>query len=265
MNYETTPEMEVALAAYFDNKGLVTVPNVSWGLIHYEADLVVLKKSGYAWEIEIKVSKADLKKDLEKRHKHNSRWLRELHFAIPEKLQQHMELIPVHAGVLVVDKRGVVHPYRRAAANTQAIKLDFEKQFQLARLGALRIWPLKRKVMHHGHAEALLDAAQNVIAIANPELKGEIVTAMLEYEELLLATPRDAKHQHRSRIRALTKAERTARTERDRLVNNMHKLKTKLILCGCDNSHCTEILHSETCPMGVVHEIRTILAQKGES
>ena len=53
-----TIEMEVALMKHFGIRQNIIVPNVSWSFLNYEADLVVLTKSNYATEIEIKISKA---------------------------------------------------------------------------------------------------------------------------------------------------------------------------------------------------------------
>ena len=39
----------------------IVVPNLSWGLLNHEADLAIIRKSGYLTEIEIKRSYQDLK------------------------------------------------------------------------------------------------------------------------------------------------------------------------------------------------------------
>ena len=56
----TTIEMEVAIAAYFGFRQNIIVPNISWGFMNHEADMFIVRKSGYAIEIEIKRSKSDL-------------------------------------------------------------------------------------------------------------------------------------------------------------------------------------------------------------
>ena len=50
----------------------IMIPNLSWGLLDYEADFVVLSKSGYLTEVEIKRSWEDFKADFNKKHKHLS-------------------------------------------------------------------------------------------------------------------------------------------------------------------------------------------------
>jgi hypothetical protein len=60
--------VELAVASYFGIRRHLIVPNVSWGLgLRHECDLLIVRESGFAAEVEIKVSKSDLKKDVEKR------------------------------------------------------------------------------------------------------------------------------------------------------------------------------------------------------
>ena len=83
----TAREVEIGVADKFNYRQNVIVPNVSWGIgLRYEADLVVLRPSGYAVEVEIKVNASDIKADLKKRHQHDSKLFRELWFAVPEEL-----------------------------------------------------------------------------------------------------------------------------------------------------------------------------------
>lgn len=57
MNNETAKEIEIAIARYFGIRQNAIVPNVSWGLgFPYECDLLILRDSGFAIEIEIKIS-----------------------------------------------------------------------------------------------------------------------------------------------------------------------------------------------------------------
>lgn len=150
--YETAREIELSIAAYFDSRINIIVPNVSWGLFNYEMDIVVLKPNGDVYEIEIKISKSDLRADNKKRHQHRNKSARRLYFAIPEKLKLNhcIEHIPERAGILVVDTRGIVTEYRKAEDDRAANKFDDKKRITLARLGALRVWNLKRNLLHVG-------------------------------------------------------------------------------------------------------------------
>jgi hypothetical protein len=146
MNYETCKEIELAVAKWFGVRRYVMVPNVSWGLLPYEADILALTKSGYLWEIEIKVSRSDLLRDGKKRHQHDSYKVRQLWFAIPEKLENCAEYIPQRAGIFVVGVAGNVIERRQPTANPAARKLSDVERFQFARLGALRVWSLKERL-----------------------------------------------------------------------------------------------------------------------
>lgn len=144
----TAQVIELLLAESFDYRQNVIVPNVSWGMnLPYEADMVVLRKSGYAIEIEIKISAADIKADLQKRHQHDSDLFKELWFAVPEKLENH-DHIPLTAGIISVYWDDRFRSYRAritrgAYINKTARKWDDKKQLALCRLGAIRTWPLK--------------------------------------------------------------------------------------------------------------------------
>jgi len=153
----TAKQIEINLANYFNYRQNLIVPNISWGLLDYEADLLVLNKSGYITEIEIKVSKQDLIRDAEKRHSHNSNLVKYLYFAIPDKLLPYIDYIPKKAGILVLSKNNdhyfekfcwylAVKKFREAEKNLHLIKVTDEKRYQLARLGAMRIWRLKKEI-----------------------------------------------------------------------------------------------------------------------
>lgn len=145
----TAQQIEIAVAKHFDWRRNVIVPNVHWGLwLNYEADLVVLRPSGFAVEVEIKVSGADIRADLNKRHQHDSNLFRELYFAVPDALADHPD-IPEHAGVLSVYWYGKYGPWRvkkirDAARRKTAMKWKPETRQKLYELAAMRIWNLKQ-------------------------------------------------------------------------------------------------------------------------
>ena len=150
-----TLDMEIALMRHIGVRANTIVPNISWGLIDHECDLLVMTGSGYLWEIEIKVSLGDLKKDAEKPHNHFSPKIKRLYFAIPKKLENHINLIPERAGIFIVKKNEDINsmdwkPYfieikrRPIEQKTQSIS-DSDK-YQLARLGTMRILGMKEKI-----------------------------------------------------------------------------------------------------------------------
>lgn len=156
MNKITTIEIEARLAGHFNYRQNLIVPNISWGMDIHECDLLVVSKSGYATEVEIKISKADLKKDAYKKHNHEDRFnrIRRLYFAIPESLSNCIEFIPERAGIIVCS-RGVMYGenviccevLREARINNTCKKFTDDERFNIARLGTMRIWGLKRKII----------------------------------------------------------------------------------------------------------------------
>lgn len=148
MNYQTCSEIEVAVSNHFDPRRYVIVPNVSWGMFGYELDLCLLNnKTLYAYEVEIKVSKSDLKKDALKQHHHdrNGNMIRGLYFAMPERMRDCLGLVPERAGVLLVSETGFVTTARDYKPNP-ARKWTYEDAYKLARLGTLRIWSMRQNL-----------------------------------------------------------------------------------------------------------------------
>jgi len=165
----TTLDIEIAVIDYFRPRQNLIVPNVSWGLHNkeyrslHECDVLILSGDSYATEVEIKISKADLLKDRDKKHGHHHNLIRRLYFAVPPELKQiALESIPDHAGLLVVSNaveqwHGFYGAYREieyvrvdevrpCKVNTMAVKWTDKQRLQLARLGTMRILGLKRKI-----------------------------------------------------------------------------------------------------------------------
>lgn len=142
-------DIEIAAARHFNYRLNIIVPNVSWGMgLQYEADLVVLRPSDYAIEIEIKTSKADVERDLHKRHRHDSRLFRELWFAVPEYLSRDSN-IPDAAGILAIED--LEHGFkpvkiRPPKPNKAALRWTSNQKNKLLHLGMMRIWGLKENL-----------------------------------------------------------------------------------------------------------------------
>ena len=138
----------MAVARALNYRQNIIVPNVYWGLgLRYEADLVVLRPSGYAIEIEIKTTAADIKADLLKSIQHSSNLFRELWFATSDDLSEHPN-IPARAGIFAVTLSPISHRYvvkttRPAKRNLNARRWTPEQRLKLLHLGAMRIWGLK--------------------------------------------------------------------------------------------------------------------------
>ena len=115
--------MEVAVARLIGWQSNTIVPNVYWGLgLRHEADLLVLDQKGRFTEIEIKVSKSDLKADFKKGHSHESSIISRMVFAVPESLVSTVtDLAPKKYGIISVQWNphiGVFRPNGYAIANT---------------------------------------------------------------------------------------------------------------------------------------------------
>lgn len=156
-------DIEIAMMKQMGVRKNIIVPNVSWGIqgkdfkpLH-ECDLLSLSLSGYATEIEIKTSKADLLKDKEKehKHKHDHILIKNLYFAVPDSLKEiALKEIPESAGlyVLTKNKRGKikVEKAKEAVARRDALKWDDKQQKKLMHLGVMRLLSLKEKINKKG-------------------------------------------------------------------------------------------------------------------
>jgi hypothetical protein len=159
MRYETAREIEVAVANYFSIFRYVIVPNImaGGGIFQYEPDLCAINCiTRYATEVEIKVSKSDVQKDLDKKHHHDDVRFQKLYFAIPEKLYKPdiIGLIPLMAGILVVDTGGHIIQKRRAHKNNNSTKWEYYDMYKVARLGTIRLWVIKKDLLHKYHIES---------------------------------------------------------------------------------------------------------------
>jgi len=154
-----TIEMEIAIAKRFGIRQHIIVPNLSWGLTGmHECDLFLIKKSGIAIEVEIKLSKSDFLADFKKNHNHKDRFNRisEFYYAFPENIYEKckdLNMIPEHAGIIICE-RNIDYDdsvFARILKNPKkikgAVKLTEKEQLAVARLGCLRIFPLKEKII----------------------------------------------------------------------------------------------------------------------
>jgi hypothetical protein len=156
----TAQDIEIAVAKRIDCRRRLCVPNVSWGLgLSHECDILYVTDSGYAHEIEIKVSRADLLRDRKKDKFHRpkpSRMIRSLTYAIPAELESSVPDLLETAGVWIIEMGRkwdntpsgvlVVRELRRAQANTSARKLTEKELMHLGHLAAMRMWDLKRNL-----------------------------------------------------------------------------------------------------------------------
>lgn len=154
----TTLEMELAVANHFNIRKNLIVPNLYDSFFRHELDLFVLTPAGYGSEIEIKISRSDLKKDADKCHRHQDYRLKYLWFAIPRHLEKNIDLIPDRAGIIVVNQitymtyypeqeqtRTVCKRLRNPKQNGN-YRFGEEDRIKLMRLASLRVWTLKKQL-----------------------------------------------------------------------------------------------------------------------
>lgn len=151
----TCIEIECLVARLWGYRQNIIVPNISWGAGLHECDLLVLSKAGYATEVEIKISRSDLKKDASKGHGHESDRIRYLYFALPEKLLTCLEFVPQRAGVIAIrpylgrEDGFYAEVVRQPEINTHARKWSDRERSNLGRLGCMQIWSLKSSLIGH--------------------------------------------------------------------------------------------------------------------
>lgn len=162
MNAKEITEILVKLPSspFFFRKQYAALPNVSWALLPWEADLLICSQAGYLTEVEIKVVFSDWKKDIEKNKwrtelmSNNFRRGRELikrfFYAAPMDLaRRHVEIeFPDHAGVLGVDDTGSdfwwnryrVKQLRKPVINCGARAIDDKERWRMGRLATIKLW-----------------------------------------------------------------------------------------------------------------------------
>jgi hypothetical protein len=154
-----TIDIEIAIAKYFGVRQNIIVPNISWGFGMHECDMFIIKRTGIAVEVEIKISKIDLLNDFKKRHQHIDRQHRitEFYYAMPESLYEKCkDLIPEGVGIITCyryyntyrkKEQILAHTKRSSLRIKGARKLTHEEQFKIAVLGCMRIFNLKEKIV----------------------------------------------------------------------------------------------------------------------
>lgn len=150
----------------FSCRNFLCVPNVShgWGL-DYEADLIAVTPSGYAYEIEIKTNFRDLLADRRK-----NKWKQGLdkrikcfYYAVPlELLNDTKDHVDPSFGIVVVGKHrsqeGYYSRIERKPKILPHIRLTDADILKLHRLGTLRYWDMR----HYGKATCIRDIQTSI-------------------------------------------------------------------------------------------------------
>lgn len=153
-----TQDIELAVMHRFDPIKNIVVPNVYRSLLPYEADIVVLRPSGYATEIEIKTSISDFNADFEKKHYHNSPLFKYLYYAVPIEMKDYvLENVEYWVGVITVEG-GKLGPFgmevwieRYAKPKPRGLYPEYVKwtdaqRLRLAEIGTERLFRAKEQL-----------------------------------------------------------------------------------------------------------------------
>lgn len=136
---------------FYVRRMAAVVPNVSWGLLYDEADLIVLSKTGYLTEVEIKISMADWKADLSKtkwkRTNYQDNLVKRFFYAAPAELAiRYAELqLPEFAGVISISDRGLAIVIKEAGNIKGHKKLSLLQVHKLLRLASIKAWRMAYK------------------------------------------------------------------------------------------------------------------------
>lgn len=167
----TIQQIHLALrnSGLWNKRSDIMIPNLSWGLLPYEADFVVLSKSGYLTEVEIKRSWEDFKADFKKKHNHDAEQVYYFYYCVPVSIVAKVKEFLIEKyeaesqpwkcpAVLWYNENGNVrvavddsqrcfgsHYASSISPNVKHRKLFLEEQLTVARLGQLRYWSLLEK------------------------------------------------------------------------------------------------------------------------
>lgn len=159
----TLYEIEVALAKTdgFNYIRNIVAFNVNgWGnnlYIGHECDMLILSKSGYLTEIEIKRSLSDFLADFKKKHCHESEIIKYFYYCVPESIYDKVrdelsKRCVSYSGIITFDEDLIIrhHGYDKNGHVREIYpnrKLFLEEQLQVARFGAIRSILLKEKLI----------------------------------------------------------------------------------------------------------------------
>lgn len=152
----------------------IVVPNVDWGFLNHEADLLIASRSHYLTEVEIKRTWRDFMADFKKKHTHNDPKLSHFYYAVPESIRERVfkflyngdmpalnrnkakvdsptENNPHECGIIFYEEPCESNPYPICRILVPAKRIGNytiteKEELKLLRLCGMRVWLLKRKV-----------------------------------------------------------------------------------------------------------------------
>ena len=155
----TVEEIQWNVANFLANfRTDIIIPNLSWGMLNYEADLIIISKSHYMTEVEIKRSLSDLKADFKKDVLHNDERVRDLYYALPASIEEKaMEFFKQPEisekirkmyndyrrccpAILWYDENGTIKKNNHWPYTGKGRKLFLEEVVKVSRLISIRYW-----------------------------------------------------------------------------------------------------------------------------
>ena len=161
----------------------IVIPNVDWGFLNHEADLLIVNKTKRLIEVEIKRSWSDFMADFKKSHTHYDEKLSYFYYAVPFSIAERVfnwlyvgeydcpkygfayhkspitgytEHNPNKCGLIVYASTDEISVWQHniCCINVQAkrmndYKLSVEEELKLYRLLSMRIWGLKKKLSEY--------------------------------------------------------------------------------------------------------------------
>ena len=156
-------QIEFAIARHFGVIDKIIVPNISWGFFRtHEADLLIMSKTGYLTEVEIKRSYNDLLADFKKTTSHYEGKVEHMYYAVPVSIaDKSWKAITesfcgqtVKCGLLTYDESGFVRKVVTAPSISSILhrnkichRLLLEEQLKIARLGVMRYWSMQERIL----------------------------------------------------------------------------------------------------------------------
>lgn len=160
-----TIELEVALANFLDFRQSDIIFNITVisQLLDFETDVLQITKSGYLNAFELKVSKADLKKDLKKNYIKGKvkgfdyfRKLKTFSYVVPEELKEDaLNQIPDFAGlykaieIQSTPKRISIRCIKPPKVLGKREPITDSQKLAFLRLGNMRVITLKKRLISH--------------------------------------------------------------------------------------------------------------------
>lgn len=152
MKIITYIDIELALVRFFNMHKNLIVPNYYISPSH-ECDLIVVTGAGYATEIEIKMSVADMRADLRKKHKHINDKLKLLYYAFSDEIYDKCkDMLPPDAGVLVISPHPENHFWVekiKTPKEKKCRKLTDKEMLHIARTATLKLWNAKDTIQEN--------------------------------------------------------------------------------------------------------------------